>query len=111
MPCLYALAWLCSRQYHLDRVLVADEEDEARPGVLGQQIKELLLCHDIKAEIHELTPKHRNVGKDLLTSASNLGSQMIVLGAYGHSRLRELVLGGVTRHMLRNANIPLFLAH
>lgn len=92
-------------------VLVADEDDEARPGILGQQIKELLLAHDIKADIHKLTPKHRNVGKDLLVKASGLGSEMIVLGAYGHSRLRELVLGGVTRHMLRNANIPLFLAH
>ncbi len=92
-------------------VLVADEEDEVRPGILGHQIKELLLAHDIKAEIHEFTPKHRNVGKDLLAKASGLGSQIIVLGAYGHSRLRELVLGGVTRHMLRNAEIPLFLAH
>ena len=92
-------------------VLIADEGDETRPQISGEQIKELLLAHGIEANIHEITPAHRNAGKDLLAKTSELGSQIIVLGAYGHSRLRDLVLGGVTQHMLRNTAVPLFLSH
>jgi nucleotide-binding universal stress UspA family protein len=92
-------------------VLIADEGDETRPQISGKQIKELLHAHGIEAKIHEITPEHRNAGKDLLAKTNELGSQMIVLGAYGHSRLRDLVLGGVTQHMLRNTTVPLFLSH
>lgn len=92
-------------------VLIADEGDESRPKISGEQITELLLAHDIQAEIHEITPAHRNAGKDLLAKVKELDAQMIVLGAYGHSRLRDLVLGGVTQHMLRNTSVPLFLSH
>ncbi len=92
-------------------VLIADEGDETRPQISGEQIKELLQAHAIEAKIHEFAPVHRNAGKDLLAKTNELGSQVIVLGAYGHSRLRDLVLGGVTQHMLRNTTVPLFLSH
>lgn len=92
-------------------VLIADEGDETRPQISGKQIKELLQAHGIEAKIHEITPAHRNAGKDLLAKTDELGSQVIVMGAYGHSRLRDLVLGGVTQHMLRNTTVPLVLSH
>ena len=43
--------------------------------------------------------------------AADTESDMIVMGAYGHSRFREAILGGATRNMLENAKIPVFLAH
>lgn len=92
-------------------VLIADEGDETRPQISGKQIKELLQAHGIEAKIHEIAAVHRNAGKDLLAKTNELGSQVIALGAYGHSRLRDLVLGGVTQHMLRNTKVPLFLSH
>jgi fluoride exporter len=52
-----------------------------------------------------------SVGRTLLDRAKNLGADLLVLGAYSHSRLREAVLGGVTRDVLAQADIPIFLVH
>jgi len=92
-------------------VLIANENDASRPQISGEQLKKLLHTHAIETTVHELPLTHRNAGKDLLAKTTELGSQMIVLGAYGHSRLRDLILGGVTQHMLKHSTIPLFLSH
>ena len=51
------------------------------------------------------------IGDELLNMASDLGSDLMVMGAYGHSRLREAVFGGVTRHLLRHMTIPVLMSH
>jgi nucleotide-binding universal stress UspA family protein len=51
------------------------------------------------------------VGEWLLDRAAELGSDLIVMGGYGHARMRELVLGGVTRTVLRAMTVPVFMAH
>jgi nucleotide-binding universal stress UspA family protein len=51
------------------------------------------------------------VGDQLLSRASDLGVDLIVCGGYGHSRLREWVLGGVTRHLLQHMTVPTLLSH
>ena len=52
-----------------------------------------------------------DVGNLLLSRVADIGADMLVMGAYGHSRLREIVLGGVTRHILENATIPVLMVH
>jgi len=52
-----------------------------------------------------------DIGRLLLSKAKELGADMIVMGAFHHSRWREFILGGVTLTMLEEANIPLFMAH
>ena len=47
----------------------------------------------------------------LLAKADEIDADLLVMGAYGHSRLRELVLGGVTRHVLAEARLPVLMAH
>jgi len=47
----------------------------------------------------------------LLNRAADHGQDLLVMGAYAHSRLRDLVLGGVTRHMLKHMTLPIFTAH
>ncbi|MFM7420603.1 MAG: universal stress protein [Alphaproteobacteria bacterium] len=47
----------------------------------------------------------------LLNHASDIGADLLVMGAYGHSRLREFILGGVTRSLLREMTIPVLLSH
>jgi nucleotide-binding universal stress UspA family protein len=47
----------------------------------------------------------------LLNHASDTGADLLVMGAYGHSRLREFILGGVTRSLLREMTIPVLLSH
>ncbi len=51
------------------------------------------------------------VGDLLLSRAADFGADMMVMGAYGHSRTRELVLGGVTRHILRHMTVPVLVSH
>lgn len=52
-----------------------------------------------------------DIGKALLAAAENSGADLLVMGAYTHSRVREMILGGVTRHVLGSTNIPVLMAH
>ena len=77
----------------------------------GADICRHLAHHGVRAEAHVGHAEHAAVGALLLAQAAAIGADLIVMGAYGHSRMRELVLGGVTRHLLRHMTIPLFVAH
>lgn len=52
-----------------------------------------------------------NLGASLLSAATKAGADMMVMGAYGHSRMREMIFGGVTKHVIAKANIPILIAH
>lgn len=70
-----------------------------------------LARHGIKAELHELT-KTATVEETLLAAVTRLGGQVLVMGAFGHSRLREFMFGGVTRYFLEEPTAPaLLMAH
>jgi nucleotide-binding universal stress UspA family protein len=72
---------------------------------------EYLRLHNIAAQQRIVDPANRAVGEALLEAAAASGASMLVLGGYGHTRLRELFAGGVTRHVVSHADIPLFLVH
>lgn len=57
------------------------------------------------------TPGAGSLGEALLEETGKAEADLMVMGAYGHSRLREMVLGGVTRSVLSDADIPVFLMH
>ena len=61
------------------------------------------ISHDDATEI--------SIGERLLSRAADLGSDLIVMGGYGHARLREFVLGGVTRTMLESMTVPVLMSH
>lgn len=67
--------------------------------------------HGIAAQLRALPQSGRDTSRSLLNAAAEIGATHIVMGAYGHSRLRELILGGVTRDLLVQAQIPLLMAH
>ena len=76
------------------------------------QALEYLAQHDVKSELTELTRKKGTAtAKTLVTEAQSREAGYLVMGAYGHSRFHERILGGVTRDMLRDPQLPLFLAH
>jgi len=52
-----------------------------------------------------------DIGDALLSQAADLSADLLVMGAYGHSRLRETILGGVTRTVLHSMTIPVLMAH
>jgi nucleotide-binding universal stress UspA family protein len=70
-----------------------------------------LARHDIIAEAHERPRKGRGASKELLHAGHELAATYIVMGAYGHARLRETILGGVTRELLLTSDLPLLMAH
>ena len=51
------------------------------------------------------------IGEILLSRAADLGADLLVTGAYGHSRMRELLLGGATRSLLRSMTVPVLMSH
>jgi nucleotide-binding universal stress UspA family protein len=65
----------------------------------------------IVCERRSIVAEDEPVGAALLRAASEAGADLLVMGGYGRSRLRELVLGGVTRHVLTHAQLPVLLAH
>jgi nucleotide-binding universal stress UspA family protein len=65
----------------------------------------------ILCERRAITPGDEPVGAALLRAAGEADADLLVMGGYGRSRLRELVLGGVTRHVLTHAQLPMLLAH
>ncbi len=67
--------------------------------------------HGVKAEVTVLARNLPTVSDVLAQHALDIGADMMVMGAYGHSRLREAVLGGATRAMLEGATIPVLMAH
>ncbi|MBP6363000.1 MAG: universal stress protein [Novosphingobium sp.] len=84
---------------------------DAPQGFPPTDALQYLARHGIKAELHELT-KAATVEETLLTEVNRLGGQVLVMGAFGHSRLREFMFGGVSRYFLDEASAPaLLMAH
>jgi nucleotide-binding universal stress UspA family protein len=67
--------------------------------------------HGVAVEVTRVPASEGDVGRRLLSKAKEVGANMIVMGAFHHSRWREFILGGVTLTMLEEATIPLFMAH
>jgi nucleotide-binding universal stress UspA family protein len=70
-----------------------------------------LARHDVKAEAAHTIANDISEGDALLSYAADLGIDLIVMGGYGHSRAREMVFGGVTRTLLQEMTVPMFLSH
>lgn len=67
--------------------------------------------HGVNAAIHEFTVGATELGPAFLEQSAKVGADMLIKGAYSQSRLRQLILGGRTRHILANATLPVLLAH
>jgi nucleotide-binding universal stress UspA family protein len=70
-----------------------------------------LARHGVKAEAESAVAQDIDVTSLLLSHTADLGADMMVMGAYGHSRLREMVLGGVSREMLQTMTVPVLMSH
>jgi len=75
------------------------------------QVVAFLRGHGIAAEVRHLDLPNIGVGELLLSQAADCGADLIVMGAYGHARLQEFVLGGVTRTMLEAMTAPVLMSH
>ncbi|HEY4657998.1 MAG TPA: universal stress protein [Gemmatimonadaceae bacterium] len=82
-----------------------------RGGVPGADIALFLARHGVKAEAARTASDGVSVGNVILSRAADLGADLIVMGAWGHSRVRELVMGGATRTLLGEMTVPVLMSH
>ena len=94
-----------------ERVVVFMVATGAKQGPSPQDIARTHAWNDIKAEVKEVPPESRRVGQILLHEAKQVGADLVVMGAYSHSRWREMILGGVTRYVLEHTEVPVLMAH
>ena len=102
---LAAIPWMQKAQ--AVRVLSADEYQ--RRGPAATELMDYLSLHGIDAEMATFRPIDRDVGRGMLAAAGEFGADLLCMGAYSHSRLRQLILGGVTRHVLEKAQLPVMM--
>jgi nucleotide-binding universal stress UspA family protein len=75
------------------------------------RLRDYLRLHGLSAAEHGINPGSQGTATALIDGATRAGAGLLVIGGYGHSRLRELVLGGVTRHVFANVTMPILMAH
>jgi nucleotide-binding universal stress UspA family protein len=83
----------------------------AHGAVPGADISLHLARHGVKATVERTVSAGVPAGDVLLSRAADLGADLLVMGAYGHSRARELLLGGVTRTILQSMTLPVLMSH
>ena len=91
-------------------VIVTNErgkEDEIEGADIGQH----LARHGLKVDVHRISGGDIDVADALLSHAADSGADFMVMGGYGHSRLREFILGGVTRSIFESMTVPVLMSH
>jgi hypothetical protein len=117
------IAWNCSTEQArttafampllrlAQRITICTVEGATVAGPSGEQMARALQLNGIIAEPITLQAGKRGAGETILNKASEIGCDLIVKGAYTQSRLRQMIFGGTTRHILANANVPVLMAH
>ncbi len=96
------------RQAEAVRILVCDQY--RRPGPSGEDVVEYITHHGVTAELVQFYPRKGVTGAGLLAAAEDFGADLMSMGAYStSSRLRQLILGGITRHVLEHAHLPVLM--
>jgi nucleotide-binding universal stress UspA family protein len=93
------------------RVFTAVHEKPAAVSGLGAELLRHLRTCGIEASAQEVDARHKPIGAVLDTYLESSGADLLVMGAYGHSKMREFILGGATEHMLNHLRVPVFLSH
>jgi nucleotide-binding universal stress UspA family protein len=94
-------------------VLTIDPRDgpQGHGELPGADISLHLARHGVKAQVERTVAADLPVGAVLLSRLADLGADLLVMGAYGHSRMRELLLGGATRSLLQSMTVPVLMSH
>lgn len=91
-------------------ILTITEEKPLDRLPSGQDLVRHLKAHDISARYEEVRFGHRPVGEQIMKEALHRGAGLLIMGAYGHSRVRQFVFGGATRTVLKTPRLPVLLS-
>lgn len=92
-------------------VVVLSVEGGMMPGPSGRELAAHLVRNGIAAEAVTVRPDGRSVGEAILMETERLQADLLVKGAYTRSRLRQVIFGGATEHVMRHATLPVLMAH
>jgi nucleotide-binding universal stress UspA family protein len=95
-----------------EQVQILEIGESGRDGTSSDNtIAVALARHGIKPTVRTSIAGDISIGDEILSRLADMGADLLVMGAYGHSRMRELVFGGVTRHIARHMTVPTLLSH
>jgi nucleotide-binding universal stress UspA family protein len=94
-----------------DQPTVLSAETGAQRELGPEDLRAYLARHDGRADVRTFRARATEVAQDLLAAAQDAGADVLLIGAYGHSRPRELVMGGVTEHIIEHADLPVLMIH
>jgi nucleotide-binding universal stress UspA family protein len=96
----------------VDLLIVLNEKTNSKNNeIRGAQMAKHLARHDVTVEIEMVPTADIDVASAILSYVADTSGTLIVMGGYGHAKLREVILGGVTRDMLKSMTVPVFLSH
>jgi len=94
-----------------DQVTVLTVEGGMTPGPTGEEVARHLVRNGVPAIALTVAPAGHTTGEAILEHAKSRGCDLLVKGAYAQSRLRQMIFGGATRHILAHATLPVLMAH
>lgn len=101
---------LLRRAEEVSILAVIGDKPSVPKGALGELVRHLAAC-GVAAVPQEVTKTDPDIGRVINDYAVATGADLLVMGAFGHSRVREFVLGGATQSLLTEASIPVFMSH
>jgi nucleotide-binding universal stress UspA family protein len=103
---------LLTRANTVDLLIVLNEKTNSdNREIRGVEIATHLARHDVKVQLQTVPAADIDVTNAILSYVADNSGTLIVMGGYGHARLREVILGGVTREMLKSMTVPVFISH
>ncbi len=117
------IAWNCSTESartvafamplleQAKQITILTIEGGVVPGPNARELARLLQVNGITAKLHDARPRGRTTGAAILEEAAAVGCDLLIKGAYTQSRLRQMIFGGATSHILVSAEIPVFMAN
>jgi nucleotide-binding universal stress UspA family protein len=94
-----------------DQITVLSAETGAPMELGPKDLQTYLARHDARAAVRTFRAKATEVAQGLLAAAGGAGADALLIGAYGHSRRRQLIMGGVTQHITEHAGLPVLMSH
>jgi nucleotide-binding universal stress UspA family protein len=92
-------------------IVMVHRNEGSNAEIAGADIAQHLARHGLNVELERLTVPDMDAASAILSHSADWGSDLLVMGGYGHSRLREFVLGGVTREIIQSMTVPTLMSH
>lgn len=102
---------LLQQSSQVDVVIIANSKRAIGEAEIASDIATFLSRHNLNVQVNVVAKSASEISDVIRTYAMDIGANLVVMGGYGHSPLREFFFGGVTRDMLKNCKIPILMAH